>query len=318
MAFILSDLVIESTLREGFANCRNDESIIDDVFAQLKTLPVAAKYGDKEINKIKRLLKKDIPIVNSYYNIESNVPCISIQLLSASELERRAAMDDFLDDQIKPMDEEELAEQVYISGITIDDYDPDSGIVTLDDSTDLTTIHVNNVLEDADGNAFPILAVIANEPTDRRIQIQKQAEINIAGPAEIRSIIDYSQNELRTNVEKETLLIGIHTKEPLLTKYLYVLVKYIIESRKLDLIRRGFQLPTYEGSDFSRNMEYVSDMVYTRYLTIAGEINNTWTSDKVTPIDLIELDIRVERDEATNEQLGREDQTIKVTEEDED
>lgn len=315
--FTLSDLIIESTIREGLQNIRNDLEIVDEVFEQLKTLPISPKYGEDEIAKIKNFITTTpISIVHSFHIVESNIPCISIQLLSASEYVDRSVLDDFADDVTRDMTQDELDEQIITSPVLILDYDVNSGIVEIEDATDLSEVHINHLLEDSDGNTFRIEGGVDDTPGQKQIIIQKQAELNTTGPALIKTIFNKVQFEERTNTEKETLLIGIHTKESKLTKYLYTLLKYIIESRKLDLIRRNFKLATYEGSDFTRDMNYGSDVVFTRFLTVSGEIRNNWNADKVTPIDLIDLDVRVKKDVATNEQLGREDQTIKVTEDD--
>lgn len=313
MAFILSELVIESTIREGLANVRQDESIINDVFGQLLSLPVSPKYGEKELNKIKKLIKEPLPIVHSYMPVESKVPCISIQLLSAAEREDHASMEDFYDDVTRPMTDEELEAEVIVNSVTIDSYDPQTGIVSINDSTNLSNVHINHVLEDANGLEFSILGGVDNTTGQKQFYIQKQADLETSQPAKIKTIFETIQYEQKINVENETILIGVHTKEPLLTKYLYTLIKYFILSRKQDLVSRCFTLATYEGSDFTRNMEYQSDHVYTRYITVRGRIENEWRADQVIPIDLLELDIRVEKDVADNDDLNLNDKSIKVT-----
>jgi hypothetical protein len=315
MPFILPDLIVESSLREGLANIRNDTSIVDDVFANLKTLPIWPKYGDKELNKIKKLLSKsEINIVHSFPADNTKMPCFSIQLLPSKENERRAVMDDFDNDVTTPMDEEELAEQVIVSSVLIDSYDANSGIVYIDDSINLAQVHVNHILVDSNGEEFTILGGVNNDTGSKKFLIQKQAELETSGPAVIKSSIDFKQYEVRTNVESCSILVGIHTKEPLQTKYLHTLVKYIIESRKKDFINRGFSQMTYEASDFTQNQEYASDFIYTRFLTISGTLENTWNSDKVTPIDNLEVEVKVEKDKAGNEDLGLQNSTIQVQE----
>lgn len=313
MAFVLSELVVESTIREGLANVRQDETIINDVFGQLISLPVSPKYGEKELNKIKNLIQKPIPVVHSFVAVEAKVPCISIQLLSASEREDHASMEDFYDDVIREMTDEELEAEIIVNSVDIDSYDPLTGIVSINDATDLSNVHINHVLEDSNGLEFSILGGVDNTAGQKQFYIQKQADLETSQPTKIKTIFETVQYEQKINVENETILIGVHTKEPLLTKYLYTLVKYFILSRKQDLVSRCFTLATYEGSDFSRDMQYQADKVYTRYITVKGRIENEWRSDQVLPIDLIDLDIRVEKDEADNDQLDLNDKTIKVT-----
>lgn len=318
MAFILTELVIESMIREGLENLRRDPSIVDDVFENLVSLPIYKKYGEKELNKIKDLVtKKEISVVHGFPVADSKMPCISIQLMSAQENEKRSAMDDYWKQAETPMSQEELDEQVKETNILILGYDSNTGVISIDDSADLSNVHANQLFVDVDGNEFKILGGVRDDAGHKQVIIQKDAEINTVGPALVKSMFNTNSYEVRTNVERETILLGVHTKEALQTKYTYTLLKYIVESRKLDLIRRGFQLATYEGSDFSQNQEYQSDYIFSRYLTVSGLIENTWNADKIIPIDLIDVAIKVEKDEAGNEALGLTNQTIQVQEEDE-
>ena len=72
--------------------------------------------------------------------------------------------------------------------------------------------------------------------------------------------------------------VGIHTKEQLLTKYLYHLTKYFVLSAKLDLIRQNFIVATFRGSDFSRDAAWQGDHVYTRFINISGKTEDSWTN----------------------------------------
>ena len=64
-------------------------------------------------------------------------------------------------------------------------------------------------------------------------------------------------------------------------------------SRKEDLINRNFAVSTYSGSDFTRNMQYPGDHVFTRFLTISGKVEDSWRSDEVIPIDNLEIQVLV-------------------------
>ena len=72
--------------------------------------------------------------------------------------------------------------------------------------------------------------------------------------------------------------VGIHTKEQLVTKYLYHVVKYAILSNKEELIRQNFIIATFKGSDFSRDAGWSGDHVYTRFLNISGKTEDSWVN----------------------------------------
>lgn len=317
MPFVLADLVIESVIRDGMTAVRNDPSIIDDVFSDMKRSFLAKKYGERELNKLKELFqKKEVSIVHAFHLVTSNVPCISIQLVDDTEDRDKAHLDDFEDDVRTPItDPEELADLVRVSPVLALDYDPLSGIVTIDDSVNLDSVYVHMIFEDAAGAEYEILGGIDNTPGQKKLLLDKNlTDLDISGPCQIKSSINFKQHEKRGTVETERILLGIHTKEPLLTKYLYILVKYFLLSRKKDLIDRDFQLSTFSGSDFTRNLDYGADAVFTRFLTVTGMIQNSWTSDKVTPIDHVDVQVLVEKDQAGNAELGLENSTVQVQE----
>ncbi len=325
MGFKVTDLIIESVIRDGMEAVRRDETIVDDIFGDLSSRLgplMSSKYGDKEIRKIKEYFQEnEVSVVHSFAQVPSNLPCVSIQLIDNTEKTARTAtggayLDDFVEDvQEDITDSEELAALVIQSSISIDSYDSTSGIIKISDATDLAAVHVNNIFEDIDGSEFPIVGGIVEDAGSKQVMIAPGSELNIVGPALIKSAINFKQFERRGNQEDERMLMGIHTQDRLITIYLYILVKYILSARKKDIIDRGFQLSTFSGSDFTRNEEYKGDVVFSRYLTLSGFVQNDWASDKVIPIDIVEVAVKVEKDLAGEDCF--EDSTVQPEEEDE-
>ena len=108
-----------------------------------------------------------------------------------------------------------------------------------------------------------------------------------------RNRIGRDQNIIHANT---TINIGIHTKEQLLTKYLYNITKYFILSAKEDLIRQNFIIATFRGSDFTRDASWQGDHVYTRFLNISGKTEDSWINldEIVASLDNINLGIFTE------------------------
>lgn len=312
--FVMSELTVESVLREGLTALRRNPKILEDVFAQLLTPYLQKKYGDKELNKIKKFFcGKEISVVHAFSQVPSNVPCISIQLLDNPEDESKAHVEDYEDTIETPItDLQELQKLILVSDCAIISYDANSGILRVPDGVDLSQVRARNIYEDASGEEYPILGGVLNIPGTKQIILEKRLNLDVSAPGIIKNEINFTLNESRGVIETERIMMGIHTKEPLLTKYLYIVVKYIIESRKVDLITRGFQLPTYSGSDFTRALEYPGDQVYNRFLTLTGKTQNNWVAEIVVPIDEVDLAVLVDRDVATNEQVGRIDATVQV------
>jgi hypothetical protein len=315
MSFFLSELIVESVIREGLTALRRDPTLVPDLFGDLLSPYLASKYGQKELNKIQEFFTtgNEISVVHSFNLVSANTPCISIQLLDNPEEEGRAKLDDFEADLQTPItDPEDLAALVLVDSIQVDEYDPLSGRVLVDDATDLSDIRAGNIFVDADDEEFQIQGGVVDTPGYKQLILLKGLDPNISGPCFIKSQINFTQTEVRGVMERERLILGVHTKEPLLTKYLYVALKYILLSRKKFLIERGFQNTTYSGSDFTRNLEYPGDQVFSRFLTMNGLVENSWTSDKVQPITAIDTVVKVPKAVATTEELGLENSTVQV------
>ena len=100
--------------------------------------------------------------------------------------------------------------------------------------------------------------------------------------------IGRDENTIHANT---TINVGIHTKEQLLTKYLYHITKYFVLSAKEDLIRQNFIIATFKGSDFTRDASWQGDHVYTRFLNISGKTEDSWVNldEVVAALDQIAL-----------------------------
>jgi hypothetical protein len=316
MSFIIPDLIIESILRDGFNNARRDNTVIDDIFEDLTLAFNSKKYGESEVEKIKKIINdQEVSIVHSFNLVNSNLPCISIQLADDRENENEAHMGNYVSNLVLPLtDPDELAALIYVDDITPTSYNVLTGAVLVPDSVNLAGVHANLLFEDSAGAIHTIIGGIINEPGSKQFMVEKGGSVALGSGGIIKSSLDYKIYQKRGNIESTQLILGIHTKEALLTKYLYILVKYFMLSRRDDLIARGLQLNTYTGSDFTRNMEYVADVVYTRFFNVSGRVQHQWRSDKVQLIDNVEVNVTVPKDRAGNEELGLTDSTIKVKE----
>lgn len=314
MSFTMPDLVIESVLREGFMAIKRRPELIDDIFGSLLKSHVSEKYGQKEIRRIKEMIaKKDWSFVHSFGEVEANLPCVSIQLGNESEAKGIAHLDD-MDEEVTQdiTDEDKLAALVIEDNILPDNLDYEAGIIYLPDSVNLSKVHVNHIYVDADDNEFVIIGGVVNEPGQKQVVVAARSEVNIMDVGRIKSSINYEQFAVRGVHNDVQLLLGVHTKDALTTKYIYILVKYILLAGKKKIIQRNLINMSYQGSDFTRNLKYEGDIVYTRFLTITGNVQDQWRSDKADIFDNVEVRVKVPKDLMTTEDLDKQDQTIQV------
>lgn len=298
MGIHLSDLIVESIIRDGIEFLKQNPDRVDDIFKPLTRIYNQRKYGQAEIEKIKTMLAtKNIAVVHSFHEAAAKSPCYSIQLGTESEAKERAHLGDFEEDFREDLEGAELEAYEKINPLTPTSYDPLSGKVQVVDSVDMSLVHKGYIYVDGDGIEHDIKAGISNITGNKFFFIEKQADVNIADPGLIKSFISYSQHEVKGDTSQVNMLIGVHAKDALLTKYLYVILKYIFKSRKNDLIKRGMVNSTFQGSDFTRDLRYEGDMVYTRFFTLAGQVDDTWRSDDVELIDNVVIDATTCTDE---------------------
>lgn len=307
MGIHLADLIVESIIRDGIEFLKQNPARVDDIFKPLTRIYNTKKYGQAEIDKIKAVLfngdnKKNIAIVHSFHEASAQSPCYSIQLGTESEAKERAHLGDFEEDHRVNLTNTELLAYQKITGLIPTAYDPVSGKVSVQDSADMSLVHPAYIYVDGSGAEFELRPGISNVTGNKFFFIAKQADVNIIDPGLIRSFITYSQHEIKGETSAINMLIGVHSKDALLTKYMYVILKYIMFSRKNDLIKRGIVNSTFQGSDFTRDLRYEGDMVFTRFFTLSGQVDDTWRSDDVQLIDAVDIAATTCDDETSENQ----------------
>jgi len=289
MGIHLTDLIIEATIRDGIEYLKANPEVVDDIFAPLTRTYNQRKYGQAEIDKIKTLLQaKNIAVVHSFHEAAAKAPCYSIQLGAEAEAKDRAHLGDFEADVQEDIEDEDSLIRVPL--FTPSAYDPVTGKVSVPDLVDLTPLHPAYIFVDADENEFEVKPGISNVPGNKFFFIDKFQTPNVSDDCFIKTFLSYTQHEEKGDSSSVNILVGVHTKEPLLTKYLYIILKYIMKSRKNDLIRRGLVNSTFQGSDFTRDLAYQGDQVFTRFFTISGQVDDTWASVDVPLIDNVEIE----------------------------
>lgn len=289
MGFNLVDLIVEATIRDGLLYLAQNPSRVDELFSPLLSSFASRKYGQSEIDKIKAMLQKNnIAIVHSFHLAEAKAPCYSIQLGAENEAKERAHIGDFEQQTQVALDH---STTIRVPNFIPTGYDITSGKVTVDDSVDLDPAHPGFIFVDADGNEQDIQPGISNETGDKFFFLPRNGNApNISGNCFIKTFLSYSMHETKGYSSATSVLIGVHSKEPLLTKYMYVILKHILASRKHDLIQRGLVNSTFAASDFTRDLAYEADQVFTRFFTLSGQVDDTWHSDETQLIDNVDIE----------------------------
>lgn len=303
--FIMPELIIESVIRDGLANLRQNPDAIDRIFAQLKEPYLEKKYGQKEINRIRKMIDtKQIGVVHNLSDIGANVPTFSIQLGIDVEDQKLASLDDhdnIVEEAIT--DPQELADLVKIDGVIIQTYTQSSGIAEFALGVDLGNVSKGNILVDAAGQEHQVLNVV-NTMTQRQLHVAKGTQVAINDFISVKSSISNRNYEEKSIRSDEQVIVGVHTKDALACKYLYILLKFFMNSRKDTLNKRCFIVSSFQGSDFTKNMAYMGDQVYNRFYTVTGKIEDSWRDKEGEQVENVEVQTLVPKDEADGISIG--------------
>jgi hypothetical protein len=319
IGFVLPDLILEHILREGFQVLRQNPQHVDVIMSFMKQDWVLKKYGQTEINKIKKVFsEKEFSIVHAFSDVVANAPCISIQLSSDVEMTNRSGYSDIKGKVVEgvgenqysgldPITEESL---VLVDLLVPSSYNPVTGIMILG-SGDMSSIQSGHIYRDASGNPHTIQGVDENTFS---LFFLKNSDIDISNYGKIVSALNTRTFQTYTTREKQSLLLGMHSKNRLMALYLYTIVKYILHAKKRDLIKRGFDLPTMAGSDFTRDLDHMADIVHHRFLTVSGEVCENWVDifGAQEQAEIFEATVLVDQDVADNEDLELTESTIQV------
>ena len=293
MSFVLPELVVESVLREGLASMLATPSIIDDVLGSLTETYANTKYGATELQTIKDVLaKRKLSIVHSKMEAEAKENAISIQLSHEGEDTSKSRLED-LDNELLDYDDDDstVHARLKVANVLATAYDPISGILSIDDSVDLSTATNGFYFVDDNDVEYQIVNGVSNETGAKVLCLEPNLSLTTPVTGTITSFINFTETEVRGITDKVVIILGVHSKRALLAKYLYVLVKFILSSRKMDLDSRRFMNTTYTGSDFNRDSGYTGDQMFSRYLTITGLVEQSWSDKVVIPVEYMDFDI---------------------------
>jgi hypothetical protein len=290
--FAFPELVVESVIRDGLLDLKNNPGFLDDVLAELTKPYADRKYGTSEVQKVKTLIQEEnIAVVHALHDGAAKNPAYSIQLGNDTEDKRTSHLDDFeADFRETTTDAATIASRLKETNVIPNSYNETTGMVEVPDTVDLSDVYSSYIYEDGSGNEFKLGSGISNTPGNKFFFIEPNQTPDISNPGELRSFLTEDQFEVRGVQQNVQILVGVHSKEPLLTKYLYVILKFVLNSRKKDLINRCLDRMTLQGSDFTRDLEFQGDRVYNRFLTVNGYVEDVWRSDQVNLIDAAEIE----------------------------
>ena len=280
MSFVLSELVVEQLIRNGLEEIKEEIDIaLTDIFGNLSTDLLNSKYAE-DYDKIKTiLLHSQVHVLHAFPMGDTQLPSFSIHLQSDAEETPLDVLGDFAEEANVSIEPE-----VVLDNITFDSFDSDDQIAYLDDSYDLSDIYYNRWLVLADGTEIRVLEV---NDTNGNKYIKLETDLSTINLSSNKIVSAVSNRTFRQHEipSRENIMIGVHSVNSLLTKYLYHILKYILYKNRENFWNKGIQLQTFQGSDFTMNQGVLPEQVFSRFLTMNFIARNSWRHNELTVID---------------------------------
>ena len=219
---------------------------------------------------------------------EFKVPCITITLVDSSEAGNEMTLGDVHSTAFEYND---TVWPALTGPLTPRSYVPSTGIVILKAELSDISLAPGMSIIDYSGAAHEIVDVIDNltfKISPNTVADFRNAVIKPHRPAYITSIESTSY--------RETYRIGVHVgAEPVYLTWLHSILVYVLHRYKEALLEaRGFERTILQSSDFARESQHETELVFSRHITIVGYVRQYWPKVTAPVIDAVVMDgIRV-------------------------
>jgi hypothetical protein len=286
------DVLIKAAVEQGLEDMRKNLWLIGDVLSQFTQEEVLKdKYGQKEIDACKEWFVNNNISVNMKYRIDKDVfPQVSISLGSSNELDDMRSMADQSAD-VETLMPSQIGKPIpyIIKPFVPAGYDNAEGLVTPPADVSINGVTTGMVLVDPDsGNGYVILGISADS-----IQVEPNLNIDATRLAVVPQYQFYRARR-EHSFFRETYNIACHTHgDPAPLLWLHAIVVYILLRYRESLLEgRSFAQSTISSSEMIPNpdMSVVGgENVYSRYITLTGQVENSWLKAPKRVIESVEL-----------------------------
>jgi hypothetical protein len=296
----MTELVLETILRDGLGQIKTNPNILDDIFGRLKEAHFLNQYGQNKIDEIKTFFTngvKQLRIVHSWSQVPTHVPCYSIQLINADEEE---GIQNLGNDY--PEVEDPKAPEVIVASVQPTTFNVTTGKLDVNPAVDLSAVCAGMLFKDSNGTTFPIKTPLSNMSGSKYLTLESNGNTpELTLPGQVISSIDFTRYDRRMVRLREKIAIGVHSSNDLhLTKFLYYILVWILKSRQEAMINRGLTLDRGTGRVFDRDDTYQGENIYTRYLEITCISDFIWNQNEAQVFDCFDLTIKTNTPKANS------------------
>lgn len=291
MSIFQSDVFFRRIIELTLNDIKQNDWLIDDVLSDFVIDPMlSGMYGQKEIENARKWIKENEVSVFLKHRMDmEKMPCITISIGSNYEDKSLAT----LADQTNCVETYEASDigktiQYVTEPFQYTSYDQPTGFFQTPTEVDLTVIQPGMVVVDPQTGGGYII-------TGKNNQGFFIAEGTAVSAIEVGILPQYriyrARRERATFQERVTIGCHVHG-DPNALLWLYSIMMYgLLRYREGVLETRNFQLSNIETSDMVRNenFESIGENVYSRFITITGQVENTWVKAPKRIIESINL-----------------------------
>lgn len=291
MAIFQGDVIIFEAISRGLEDLRKNPWLIDDVFSSLNSIPIKDKYGQKEIDAAKNwFLNNKIEINLRFRNDKDQFPCVTIALGSSNEKEEMKHLGD-LSTTVENLMPNQIGKPIgyILKPFVPESYDPATGFVKYPEGLNPRGVRSGQVLVDPDTAEGYVIIDISGEG----LFIEPGLNLTFSKCGVIPKFQTYRVRREHTFFQ-ESYSIGCHVHgDPNSLIWLHSIVLYcILRYRESLLEGQCFTQSSVSSSDLVENGAFSGpsgDNVFSRYITLTGQVENTWLKTPKRVLEAVEL-----------------------------
>jgi len=273
------DIFIKLAIELGIEDMRKNPWLLQHMMSDLVNINYATdKYGQKNIDACKEWFKANqIDVYLRGRDDKDRLPCVTIQLGPSNEKPEMKTMADQSTEKAVLMPNQIGKPIPYIIKPFVPaGYDDDTGMVSVDDSIDLSGVAPGMILlNPANGVGYKILDI-----TPDGISIEPNLEVS-ATQFGILPQFQYYEARVEHSFFDETYTIGCHAHGDAQNMlFLWSIVKYsILRYRESLLEANGFSESSISsgGPNFDESFTTPGgEQAWCRYMNLNGQVENSW------------------------------------------
>lgn len=272
-----ADIIWHSFLTAALADIRKNLFLMEDAYSFLKTDPlIATTFGQKEIERFKKILEKEINIFTEHRPPDTTkYPNITISLGGGTEDAGKDALgDSHGTESVNPADLGGAypTDRTVLGPVTPVDYDESAGFITFDDDVSLDKVFEGHFVLDTKRNTYHEIFTVL----DNVIVIDPSPGLSLTNMKIVKEALSLSHTR-KTIWYYENITLTVASTDSTEAIYLWSLVMYMLVRYKKTLLEaRGWENTTYSYSQLFRESDG-SDVnnVYGRQIMVRGRVEHS-------------------------------------------